>query len=334
MDGNVLYQLIAKKMTEGLAENEQQALDGLLATSPELAEQYRILVQYWQTSAKDENIDAEWQRHKQKIYRKEGMTRNRHRWLAAAGVIVAIVVASAVFWVMSYKSETILATTNQERKRTVLPDGTLIVMNANSRLEYDSLGFVKGKRKVYFQGEGYFDVRHDTLHPFQVVLPVGVVNVLGTAFNINAYSGDNHSEIALLRGKITFSSDVEESKVPIILRPEEKIVIDKNKYLPNVQPVKVLPNNLVRVDDKDIAKDTAWLQNQMVMRNEPLGVIVKQLEHQYGVAIVVRDPELERYVYSGELGNHSVTQILEALSAILPFDYTTLPDGTIEIKKQ
>lgn len=88
-----------------------------------------------------------------------------------------------------------------QRAELILPDSTKVWLNANSKLVYPT-SFKKGIRQVELDGEAYFDVKHNEDNPFVVGTKSMNVTVLGTEFNVSAYSDIEEFNIALLRGSI------------------------------------------------------------------------------------------------------------------------------------
>ncbi len=83
----------------------------------------------------------------------------------------------------------------------VLADGTTVYLNAESELRFPKQ--FKGKsRKVYLEGEGYFDVQRDEKQPFVVEVKQVEVRVLGTSFGIRAYMGEENVLTTLVRGRV------------------------------------------------------------------------------------------------------------------------------------
>ena len=87
-----------------------------------------------------------------------------------------------------------------QRAELVLPDSTKVWLNANSKLVYPT-SFKEGIRQVELDGEAYFDVKHNGDNPFVVRTKSMNVTVLGTEFNVSAYSGIEEFNIALLKRK-------------------------------------------------------------------------------------------------------------------------------------
>lgn len=79
-----------------------------------------------------------------------------------------------------------------------LPDGSMVILNKHSMLEYGAAG----ARAVVLRGEGYFDIVHRPGQPFQVYTGKIVTRVLGTAFNIKAYPTEGSIEVTVDHGKV------------------------------------------------------------------------------------------------------------------------------------
>ena len=93
-----------------------------------------------------------------------------------------------------------------------MPDGTKVMLNTGSRLSYTS-EFNKRTRDVFLSGEGYFEVAHDKVRPFNVNTSKCTVTVLGTKFDISAYEQDGEAFTALVEGSILFKTGEEETLV-------------------------------------------------------------------------------------------------------------------------
>ena len=86
-------------------------------------------------------------------------------------------------------------------RRLVLPDGSRVWLNAESSLSYPGSFGGRERREVTLQGEAYFEVAPDSLHPFVVETAALQTQVLGTSFNVRAYSPED-TRVTLLRGSV------------------------------------------------------------------------------------------------------------------------------------
>src|SRR5439155_8152 len=117
----------------------------------------------------------------------------------------------------------------------VLPDGTQVWLNAESRITYSNT-FNKSLREVNLEGEAYFDVTHDAAHPFIVHTSSIAIKVLGTAFTVKSYASDKTIEATLLRGSIEVVKNNDPSAPKVILRPHEKLVFNKEEKNSTAEP--------------------------------------------------------------------------------------------------
>lgn len=91
--------------------------------------------------------------------------------------------------------------TAEDKKRVVhLPDGSTVILNRHSTLDYPL--DIAGGREVTLSGEAYFDIVHRTGQPFLVHTGKIVTKVLGTAFNVKAYPGEDAIEVTVDHGKV------------------------------------------------------------------------------------------------------------------------------------
>ena len=101
--------------------------------------------------------------------------------------------------------------------RVVLPDGTIVWLNAESSL-YFPTSFTGAKREVEMTGEGYFEVAKNDAQPFVVKAGQMKIKVLGTHFNVQVYPGEKEEQTTLLEGAVA----LEAAGKSILVRPGER----------------------------------------------------------------------------------------------------------------
>ncbi|WP_443939738.1 FecR family protein [Pedobacter sp. MW01-1-1] len=163
-----------------------------------------------------------------------------------------------------------LSTTRGEQMQVILPDGSLVFLNAESSLKYPTSFVKKTHREVSLVGEGYFEVAKDKAHPFIVKTAQQDVEVLGTHFNINSYANEPNIKTTLLEGSVQVSSG-QESK---ILTPGNQ-AINTNGNI-HLHPV-----------DTELA--VAWKNNNFVFDVLDIEQIMRMLERWYDVEIIYTD---------------------------------------------
>ena len=246
------------------------------------------------------------------------------RWPRAADVSVAAKAA---------KEEEVLAKAGA-RTRMVLPDGTQVWLNSNSKLKYDN-EFNAGIREVGLEGEAYFDVAKDMRHPFIVHTSSLDIKVLGTSFTIKSYPQDETIEATLLKGVIEVTRKDNPNSPRVILKPNEKLVFSKR--LPaivrqgrsldpsGVRHPAAIPDIAVNSIRRDVPDsnmvETAWMYNRLVFNGDSFKELALKMERWYNVKITIRDERLGNCRFGGAFANETVEEAFKALQLTTAFTY-------------
>lgn len=264
----------------------------------------------------------------------------------AAAVIAASIVGALVWALPTFVSKELPRVTMTpldnysnkagQRQQVILPDGSRVVLNADSRLQVGAL-FKEGKRDVYLEGEAYFDVIHDANHPFTVYMKEATIKVLGTSFNARSYNGEDYTETTLINGSVEVTLKRENRVIRLL--PREKLLyravpLDSTANKAVLSGKTQLSVTPVRIDPTDsLTTETAWTENKLVFFDEPLEVLVKRLERWYGVDIRVENEEMKQLRFSGAFEQESLPRVLEVLQLTMPFRFRQEPDSSIVMYK-
>lgn len=216
-----------------------------------------------------------------------------------------------------------VSTRNGEKKRIKLPDGSVAVLNAGSRLSYDK-AFTGAVRRVVLEGEGYFDVVHRPEQPFIVHSRQMDVRVLGTRFNVKAYAGEQ-PEAALIRGSIQLF--LPDAKSPLVtLKPNEKFVLGKGLELSASRKLVARSADFIVSTPKIVLPAAAgsgaeWVHNRLSFDDTGFAEVAKLLERWYDVKIQINNPELLDYRFTGTFNDTGLQDILTGLSSSQEFKY-------------
>ncbi len=200
-----------------------------------------------------------------------------------------------------------IATKYGDQETIVLPDGSTVVLNSNSRLSY-SKKFSDSIRTVTLVGEAFFDIKRDTTKPFIVQTEHLKVRVLGTSFNVKSYPKDENIETTLVTGKVEVLQ--KSNKTPIVLAPSQRAIFDKQK-------------RDIRVNKVDTKNAVAWRQGKLVFDKTPLKQVVLDLKRKYSVEFIIESDSLLDYKYTGEFDNLSLEEVLKLfkLSSSINYKY-------------
>ena len=196
------------------------------------------------------------------------------------------------------------------QKATIfLPDGSIVTLNSASKLVYPKV-FAKDMRKVYLQGEAFFEVSKAG-KPFIVETDHLNARVLGTSFSVKAYPASEESSVSLLTGKVAvYPAESEEPyQAQLVLLPGEKGSLNNKKA------------TLVKTN-YDYYEEIAWKDGVLLFRNTPLEEAIARMELWYGMEFVVdKFPKGEEYYVTGRFDNESLQNVLKSISFTAKFDY-------------
>lgn len=241
-------------------------------------------------------------------------------WKIASAVAASLLMIAASLLYFSNRpvrniAPNIVATKKGNKTNIVLPDGTKVWINADSRLTYEQ-SFGKKTREVELSGEAFFDVTHDPDRPFIVHTRNIDVRVFGTAFNVRCYADDSSAQTTLIRGSVQVCLKHAKDK-KIMLEPNEKLVVQntysqqgKDSGLPDQPQIELLTAPFSAADSS--VAETQWVNNKLVFKKEYLENIIPELERWYNVKIVLRNKNNTR-TFSGTFDNDALEDVLQSL---------------------
>ncbi|MFT3947613.1 MAG: FecR domain-containing protein [Agriterribacter sp.] len=151
----------------------------------------------------------------------------------------------------------------------VLADGSRVWLNAASSITYPT-SFTGQRRRVEIQGEAYFEVSHDKLKPFIVQCGITYVEVLGTHFNVKAYTDEPSTDITLLEGSVNVVRNNEENAA-VLLHPGQQAVVTDMIQL---------------VNNADTESAIAWKNGYFSLKGADLHAIMRQISRWYNVEVI------------------------------------------------
>lgn len=225
-------------------------------------------------------------------------------------------------------AETVIEVPAGAKTRVMLPDGTAVWLNAASRLSYSG-AYGKSDRSITLNGEAYFDVTKNKRLPFEVKAGKTLVRVLGTRFDMKAYSTDERCRVTLLEGSLSVSTDGQGGQRTMI-KPGEQAVITRGAASVSVHRVKAAdyalwttptqedPSAMNNATDDRLPQMTEPAQSirkTLLFDEESLTQIANDLERAFNVDIEIQG-NIGHGVYYGDFrNNETLFQILDAITS-------------------
>jgi ferric-dicitrate binding protein FerR (iron transport regulator) len=224
-------------------------------------------------------------------------------WVAAAVVLLAV--AGVVLWAYRYGPyrQVQYATGYGKTQTVALPDGSEVVLNANSVLRHPA-DWQPGRREVWLEGEAFFKVRkrtHDQA-PARFTVHSGSlrVEVLGTEFTVSGR--EDRTRVVLSEGSVQLAVPAAAGTTTIVMKPGELVEYQEDNG--------AVDHRAVNTDVYDSWKSQRWVLEDVTLRQ-----VADRIEETYGVSVRIADPHLAREPMTGVLPSESLDKLLRVLSA-------------------
>jgi ferric-dicitrate binding protein FerR (iron transport regulator) len=258
-----------------------------------------------------DSADRIWKRILEESKKGRVVSFSRNLWWAAAAVLIFIIAGS--IWLVNQRNWTTVQTALGQIKNIELPDGSHVVLNANSMLKYKKEWSHRMIREVWIDGAGFLEVVHKNkagmpVQPserFIVHLKNMNVEVLGTTFTVT--SRRNLEQVVLETGSVKVTQKGADSS--IYLRPGELAQYSVEK--------KTLYKREANAAELITLKD-----NRFKFNNTPLSEIEQLIEDTYGYQVVITDTILLERKLSGTLSSQNKEVLFRALETMLDVKIT------------
>lgn len=225
----------------------------------------------------------------------------RIQWIAAACMVLLSGIVG--YWYYQHPQHLTYATTYGQTREISLPDGSIVTLNANSKIEYDSDFFKKNIREVWLTGEAFFSVKHTATHSkFRVHTNDLEVEVLGTEFNVS--NRHQTTKVVLTSGKVQINAPDKSAT----LRPG-----DMAEFSPATRQ---LTQRQVKTELYSSWKEKIWL-----LEDESMTEVAQRIEDTFGVEVIFENPQLAQEKISGTISTGSLEEVSEIMGNLLKTNF-------------
>lgn len=249
------------------------------------------------------------------------MESSRPSWqiyLVRASLIAAIALVLLIPAWIAYRyftgTELIRLTATSKILDAVLPDGSVVSLNAYSSLTY-SENYGKTDRDVILNGEAYFEVNRDSLISFIIHCGSSRLEVLGTSFYVDAKADAGDMEVVLVNGSVTVYFEEARSTGKTII-PGEKAELN-----PANQRITVTPN-----EDPNFL---AWKTHHLIFLDDRLDMIIATLNKVYQANISLANETLASCRLTATFDQQSLESVLSVIQVTLDIQSETTSSGII-----
>lgn len=311
--------LTARKLNGEATPEELSELEALSASEEDKQRTASALEQVWQQEApgmpatEEQRLLSLLDRHIPELADAPLKIVSRRRKYLAWAVAVLILLAGSgyFFFTRPLKKNGVheILASRGTRSQVTLPDGTLVWLNAGSRLVYnDEYGI--HRRALQLEGEAYFDVARQADIPFEVLVKDAVIKVLGTAFNVRAYGDEPDIVTALISGSVQLQYRQNDAMHRALLKPGQKLTLTRRE---GTGTFMAAWDSLWRNQQQTIT-EIAWKDNTLSFDKEKFSSLAARLERWYNITVVFEDPRLKTLEFSGSIKGEQMSEVMTVLS--------------------
>ena len=332
-----LISLCIKDITGNIDDSERELLNSWLNESRDNIDEYERLKEIWNETqphaTQVPDVNEEWMMLSQKLELNKSVHKQSVRekissslqsifgqGLKPAFVIGLFLVAASVIYFTignngpQYKL-TEVSTENGVHKTIDLPDGSTVMLNSGSSIQYTEP--LNDKiREIKLNGEGFFSVKKDG-RPFIVTTGNAKITVLGTKFNV--WARDEKTKVVVKEGLVSLADELDTSKSVKLAKSQSSILISSRTP---TQPAQV-----------DAEKLLGWMNGGLVFNKSSLLEITGELERFYNMKFIIADEELNNLTMTGTFYNEDPDTLLSMLCLTMNVDYTKTENEYVIKKK-
>lgn len=217
--------------------------------------------------------------------------------------------------------KTYFETKTGEKKKMILPDGSVVYLNSDTKVAIVENQYGKQKREFWLeQGEAFFEVAKDSTKAFIIHSQELQTTVLGTSFNIKAYKELEERVVSVREGKVRVNKN---DKVLGVLTRNKQIVYNKISQ--------DFEENTTNWEN-----DAGWIEGRLIMHNATIKELQLRLRQHFGVEVTVEKNAFndEKRLNTFFPANASLTEVLDAISGLYGVTYKIEKQGKVTITQK
>jgi len=243
----------------------------------------------------------------------------RRSFLAvAASIFICFIVSGSLYWqhLTEFDQQTHFITAVGQQRSVVLSDGSTVKINTNSQVEID---FSRNKRIIrLLKGEAYFNVAKNKHRPFYVYAGDGLVQAIGTSFNVRLKLLDA-IEVTVEEGVVALVAlakkepttaenlDIVSSPLPESKKVLAELVAGQSTTFGNTV------EKIEQIQTQELNRKLAWRQGVLVYENVPLRKVIDDISRYTNVTIEIADPSLRTLPIAGHFRVGEIEALFESL---------------------
>lgn len=226
-------------------------------------------------------------------------------FLRIAATVLVLVVSGALVYYYATKQESVVFQTTANTETVTLPDGSTVVLNRNSQIEYDT-DFGDDNRNIALRGEAFFDVAKSPSLPFVISARNTTIEVVGTSFNVLAYDSIAAVEVIVKTGVVRFT-------VPMLNKSVQLTPGEKGAFASD--------NNALEETVNEDPNYESWNTRKLVFNETHISEVIEAINKAYNTNVVLTGTVSDSCQLTVSFDNQSLDAVLNVLENTLNLTY-------------
>lgn len=220
----------------------------------------------------------------------------RKRWWIAAAAAAVIIFAAGITLYEFTQHKNIISTQYGQLSQQILPDGSEVMLNANSTVRLSQTWSNDHDREVWLQGEAFFHVTKTSTHN-RFIVHTNQLDVIVTGTQFNVVSRSDKTNVLLTEGSVTIKT-----------REGNEIKMTHGEYVE-------FRNNEIQKTSANQEAVLAWKDSNILFDKTPMAEVARMITEHYGVKVKLPEDSSSLKPVSGLLNNNNLDVLLKALEA-------------------
>ena len=267
---------------------------------PQNLKEYNTYIQLWKSSSEAKilegtSIKSSW---KSILSTTDKQPQPRLNWTKRWAIAALVVLSLGWMWLginkLTEPTYIVIANTEISKpKKVILPDGSTVILNRNSKIRYPQK-FNDKSRKIELWGNGFFEVKKNPELPFEVDVNHHTIQVLGTSFDIN--STKKRIVVSVATGKVLVKDQVHATSITLL--PNQRVLSTNGEMIQET----ITNKNYI-----------AWKTKEYQFTNTPLAEVMDVLQKEFDFQYHFDDQALRNIPFSAHLNQLDLNQILSII---------------------
>ncbi|MDD2863126.1 MAG: FecR family protein [Methylococcales bacterium] len=300
---------LTRLQSHDCTEEERRDFSRWLLKKPAHAQAYQDVQNFWQNlNSVEPLINQELTAARHYLQRPPAPPRLFSPRLALAFSVILMMGISPYLYF--HATTQTYQTAKGERQTVQLADGSQIILNTDTQLNVH-YGFM-GREVNFIRGEALFSVVHNDKKPFTVAAAKGVIEDVGTRFNV--YQHDNQVAVTVLEGEVQITTSE---------NPTPRHIIAGLQTSYNEQ------GQIAPLEKTDVNSVTAWQTGKLIFKKQPLRDVLAQLARYHDVELQLSENTPQNLSVSGTFPADNLSLALNTIASALPIKFTKMGERTV-----